>query len=399
MQPGPPSLEVIGAKIRRHNITSLWLPTGLFNLMVDQHPEALLPLRQLITGGDAGSVIHFRKVLEALPDVRLINGYGPTEATTFAVCLTVRPEHLTGSSVPIGYAIANTDVWILDSEMNPVSSSEIGEIYIGGPGIARGYLNLPELTAERFVFPPWAGGRSVRLYRTGDLARWREDRTIEYLGRSDEQVKVSGYRVELGEVAAALREHLGVRDAIVVADQISDGHKQLVAYVVPCTNPPPEWQKLRDFLETKLPRFMVPAEFVNLENIPLTKNGKIDRSALPRPVRSLTPASPTAAGEGLTETIARVWRKVLRIDAVAFHDNFFDLGGDSLLLISVHSKLQTLLEQTFPVTDLFEFPTIASLAKRLSLSDPPSAPIDDTQARSLRQREMLARRSQSREML
>ena len=394
MQPGPPSLEVIGTTIRRHNITSLWLPTGLFNLMVDQHPEALLPLRQLITGGDAGSVTHFRKVLETLPDVRLINGYGPTETTTFAVCLTARPEHLTGSSVPIGYAITNTDVWILDSEMNPVSSGEIGEIYIGGPGVARGYLNLRELTAERFVFPPRASGRSVRLYRTGDLARWREDRTIEYLGRSDEQVKVSGYRVELGEVAAALREHSGVRDAIVIAEQDFADQRRLVAFVVPGSGSAPDPQDLRHFLQSKLPRFMVPAEFVTLDKIPLTPNGKADPGALSRPAKKVTSPS-SAVNNSLAEIIASVWCKVLRMDTVTLEDNFFDLGGDSLLLISVHSKLQALLERKFSVTDLFEFPTVASLVQRMSSSDSASVPIDEVPARARRQREMLARRARS----
>jgi amino acid adenylation domain-containing protein len=394
MRPGPPSLEELGATIRQHHVTSIWLPTGLFNLMVDQHPEALLPLHQLLTGGDAGSVRHFRKALEKLPDVRLINGYGPTEATTFAVCLTVRPEHLNGSSVPIGYPIANTDVWILDPILNPVSSGETGEIYIGGPGVARGYLNRPELTAERFVVPPWASTRSARLYRTGDLARRREDETIEYLGRGDEQVKVSGYRVELGELVAALREHPAVRDAIAIAEQDSTNQKRLIAYVVPRCQPAPHSQELREFMKRKVPLFMVPAEFVTLDQIPLTPNGKADRRALPRrATKALLPQS--CADTDLAENIARVWRKVLRIDAVAPDDNFFDLGGNSLLLISVHSKVQTLVGRKFPVTELFEFPTVVSLARRLSSTGSTPAPIEDAQARARRQFEMLTRRSRT----
>jgi amino acid adenylation domain-containing protein len=394
MRPGRVSLEEIGETIRRQNVTSAWLPTGLFNLMVDQHIEALQPLRQLITGGDAGSVAHFRKALEKLPGVRIINGYGPTETTTFAVCLTVHPEHLTESSVPIGYPIANTDVWVLDAELDPVSTGATGEIYIGGPGVARGYLNRPELTAERFVVPRWANTRSTRLYRTGDLARWRNDGTLEYLGRFDDQVKLSGYRVEPSEVATALREHPAVRDAIVIAEQGPDGRKRLIAYVVPCSRPGLLSHELREFLQLKLPQFMVPAEFVTLEKIPLTHNGKADRSSLSRSTRKVMISS-LAVDDSLAENIASVWRKILHIETVVYEDNFFDLGGDSLLLISVHSKLQTLLDRKFAVTDLFEFPTIASLARHLGSSGSAVAPADDAQARICRQREMLARRSQS----
>jgi amino acid adenylation domain-containing protein len=395
MRSGRSSLEEIGEMIRRHNVTSVWLPTGLFNLMVDQHADKLLPLRQLITGGDTGSIVHFRKALEKLPGVRLINGYGPTETTTFAVCLTVHPEHLSGSSVPIGYPIANTDVWILDTELSPVAKGGTGEIYIGGPGVARGYLNRPELTAERFVSPPWAYGRSAKLYRTGDLARWRSDGTIEHLGRIDDQVKLSGYRVEPGEVATHLREHPSVRDAIVVVDQDSEGHKRLLAYVVPRSRPAPHGQELRQFLLRKLPQFMVPAEFVTLQEIPLTHNGKPDRSALPRQARSTMLAPSVTASESLAESIANVWRTALRVESVSLHDNFFDLGGSSLLLISVHSKLQSLVGRKFPVTDLFEFPTVASIAGRLGSSDSHATNTDDAQARARRQREMLSRRSQS----
>jgi acyl carrier protein len=327
--------------------------------------------------------------------VRLINGYGPTEATTFAVCLTARREHLTGSSVPIGHPIANTDVWVLDPELNPVSSGETGEIYIGGVGVARGYLNRPELTAERFLVPPWAHDRSARLYRTGDLARWRAEGALEYLGRTDDQVKLSGYRVEPGEVATALREHLAVRDTVVLPEQEPDSHKRLVAYVVPRGRPAPDPRELREFLQAKLPQFMMPADFVILEAIPLTANGKIDRDALTRPERSAVAPPSVAAGGRLEEIIAGVWRQVLRRDVVAVQDNFFDLGGDSLQLISVHSSLQNLVGRKFSVTDLFEFPTIAALAERLGLSGSTAVSGNDAQERAGRQREMLARRSQS----
>jgi acyl carrier protein len=297
--------------------------------------------------------------------------------------------------VPIGHPIANTDVWVLDPELNPVSSGETGEIYIGGVGVARGYLNRPELTAERFLVPPWAHDRSARLYRTGDLARWRAEGALEYLGRTDDQVKLSGYRVEPAEVATALREHLAVRDTVVIPEQEPHSHKRLVAYVVPRWRPAPDPRELREFLQGKLPQFMMPADFVILEAIPLTANGKIDRDALPRPERSAVAPSPVAAGGRLEEIIAGVWRQVLRRDVVAVQDNFFDLGGDSLQLISVHSSLQNLVGQKFSVTDLFEFPTIAALAGRLGLSGSAAASGNDAHERARRQREVLARRSQS----
>jgi amino acid adenylation domain-containing protein len=399
MPHGTPSLEEIGEAIARFKVTTLWLPAGLFNLMIDQRPAALAPLRQLITGGDSGSLSHFRRALDALPGVRLINGYGPTETTTFAVCLTARPENLGGTSVPIGWPIANTEAWILDGNLEPVRSGEEGELCIGGDGVARGYLGQPALTAERFVAPPWTADKSQRLYRTGDRARRRRDGLIEFLGRSDDQVKISGYRIEPGEIAAVLREHTGIRDAAVIVEESGEGAKRLVAYVVGRGAPAPDAAELRAYLGSKLPQFMIPSAFVALESIPLTSNGKVDRAALcaARPQASsaaATPAPVADSGSRLETAIAAVWRDVLRLDKVGLRDSFFDLGGDSLQLIEVHSKLRKSIQAKFTITDLFQYPTVADLAAHLGAGEAAGAPAgDDLEERARRQRAALQRRS------
>jgi amino acid adenylation domain-containing protein len=395
MPPETPSLERVGEVISRFQVTTLWLTAGLFNLMIDQHPRALAPLRQLLSGGDAGSPAHFRKALAALPDCRMINGYGPTESTTFAVCMTVRPEDLSSTSVPIGYPIANTQVWLLDDELNPVSEGEIGELCIGGDGLARGYLNRPELTAEKFVVPRWSADPALRLYRTGDLARRRADGAIECLGRIDDQVKISGYRVEPGEVAAALREFSPVRDAVVLAEESPRGDKQLTAYVVPRSRPAPDPAEFRAFLSRKLPHYMVPAAFVTLDAIPLTSNGKVDREALlRRRGEAPSPGGQTTPLHGsLAAAISAIWREVLGLEQVGARDNFFDLGGDSLKLIEVHSRLRKQLDRKLSLVDLFEFPTIEALVERLEGQTNARPVGDDLELRARRQKELLARRA------
>jgi acyl carrier protein len=363
--------------------------------MVDQHPELLKPITQLVTGGDAGSVAHFRKALETLPHCRLVNGYGPTETTTFAVCLAARAEDLTSSSVPIGHSIKNTQAWILDSIFNPVPAGETGELYIGGDGVARGYLNLLDLTAGKFVVPTWAADPSMRLYRTGDLARYRNDGTLDFIGRLDDQVKISGYRVEPGEIAAALRGHHAVRDALVLTEVNPAGEKRLVAYVVAAFDPPPDQLELRAFLQRKVPHFMVPAVLVCVDALPLNQNGKTDRAALPRPQDRAADRRERIGVRvhSLEETIAAVWREVLNLESIGTHDSFFDLGGDSLELIQVHSKLQKLVAMKFTITDLFQYPNVSDLAERLGTGAQPSPQNDEANLRARRKRELLTRRA------
>jgi amino acid adenylation domain-containing protein len=232
MPPAQPSLEEIGSAIREHGVTTLWLTSGLFNAMVDERLQDLRPLRQLLAGGDTLSVPHVRKALRELNGTRLINGYGPTESTTFACCYTIAPDSLLDGSVPIGKPIANTTAYILDSRLQPVPLGVAGELFIGGDGLARGYWRQPELTGQKFIADPFSGDREARIYQTGDLARWREDGTIEFLGRADSQVKLRGFRIELDEIENALRQQTDVLDAAVAVREDTPGDKRLVAYVV-----------------------------------------------------------------------------------------------------------------------------------------------------------------------
>jgi amino acid adenylation domain-containing protein len=390
---GMTSLQGLGEIIRRHRVDTVWLTAGLFNVMIEQQPEALAPLKQLLTGGDTGSIVHFRQALQRLPGCRLINGYGPTETTTFAVCMTVEQADLAGSSVPIGFPIAKTPVWLLDDNLNPITAGQTGEICIGGSGVARGYLNQPELTAEKFVTPAWATDPDVRLYRTGDRARRRGDGALMFLGRVDDQVKISGFRVEPTEVACVLREHPAVRDAVVIAEGGAGGPKRLVAYLVLRTGSVTDPSGLREFLGRRVPQFMVPSEFLFLETIPLTANGKVDRGCLrqmPVPGETVKDMSSTVTNSVETQ-VAAIWSQVLGVAKVGVQDNFFELGGDSLKLIAVHSKLQKQFGMKVPITALFESPTIAALAEHLS--GVRHVTTDDFESRARRQRELIASRS------
>jgi amino acid adenylation domain-containing protein len=364
--PGTLSLEEIGRVVREHGVSTLWLTAGLFHLMVDRGLDDLRGLRQLLAGGDVLSVAHVERVLHELPHCRLRNGYGPTESTTFASCHPV----VTGDpvdSVPIGRPIANTRAYVLDGHMGPVPVGVPGELYLGGLGLARGYLGRPGLTAERFVpdpFGPAFGGEfGGRLYRTGDQVRWRADGALEFLGRMDDQIKVRGHRVEPAEVEAALREHPAVRAAVVVAREDIPGEKRLVAYLVP-EQPALGVSELRTFLHQRLPDFMVPSAFVLLAELPLSANGKVDRRLLPRPVgQSAELAEAFVAPRGpIEELLASIWATVLRIDRVGVHDNFFELGGHSLLATQVISRILATLGVELPLRAIFEAPTVAGLA-------------------------------------
>jgi amino acid adenylation domain-containing protein len=364
--PGTLSLEEIGRVVREHGVSTLWLTAGLFHLMVDRGLDDLRGLRQLLAGGDVLSVAHVERVLHELPHCRLRNGYGPTESTTFASCHPV----VTGDpvdSVPIGRPIANTRAYVLDGHMGPVPVGVPGELYLGGLGLARGYLGRPGLTAERFVpdpFGPAFGGEfGGRLYRTGDRVRWRADGALEFLGRMDDQIKVRGHRVEPGEVEAALREHPAVRAAVVVAREDIPGEKRLVAYLVP-EQPALGVGELRAFLHQRLPDFMVPSAFVLLAELPLSANGKVDRRLLPGPVgQSAELAEAFVAPRGpIEELLASIWATVLRIDRVGVHDNFFELGGHSLLATQVISRILATLGVELPLRAIFEAPTVAGLA-------------------------------------
>lgn len=393
MPPGLPSLDELGEAIRTCGVTTLWLTAGLFHVVVDHCLEALRPVRQLLAGGDALSARHVQKVLRTLPHCTLINGYGPTECTTFACCHSMKPGQEIEGSVPIGKPISNTKVYLLDAEHRCVPVGQPGEIYLGGDGLARGYHNQPDLTAERFVPDPFASEPDAKLYRTGDLGRWRPDGVIEFLGRLDSQVKISGFRIELGEVEIAVGQHPDVRQCAVVAYDDGSGDKQLAAYIVLVGKPPADGTEMRAFLHRKVPAYMVPNHYIFLESLPLSPNGKVDRNALPtpNPVRSSTSAAVAANGTAIEEDIKEIWRKVLRVEQVGVTENFFDLGGDSLQMIEVHSELQKLFPSDVTVMDLFEHTTVAQIAKRLSGTTATDSSFEEEQERAARHRNAFCR--------
>lgn len=359
-----PDLQEIGKALDKHRVSCLWLTASLFNLVIDERPQILTGVRYLMTGGEALSVRHVRLALAKLSQTRLVNGYGPTEGTTFTCCYPI-PSALPAdlSSVPIGRPLANTQVYILDERRQLVPMGLPGELYIGGNGVARGYWNCPELTAERFLPDPFAADPEARMYRSGDLCRWLPDGNLEFLGRLDDQVKLRGFRVEPGEIETVLRRHAAVRQCAVVAHQEA-GETQLVAYVVAEAERPSS-QELRRYLAEHLPDYMVPSAFVALDTLPLAGSGKVDRTALlAPPPRSLGDfAAPVTAQEA---DIAAVWKSVLGHLRVGLDDNFFDLGGTSLALIQAHSRLTADLHLDLSVIDLFQHPTIRSLARRVS---------------------------------
>ena len=396
MPPHASSLQEIGDTIRKEGVTTLWLTAGLFHLFVDQRLDDLVGLRQLLAGGDTLSAPHVRKFLDRAPNTTLINGYGPTEGTTFTCCHSMRHGDVIPDSVSIGRPIANTSVYLLDEQLQPVPAGEVGELCAGGDGIARGYLNAGELTAAKFVSDPFSPEPDGRMYRTGDLARWLPDGTLQFLGRRDQQVKISGHRIELGEIEAALAQHPSVQQACVVLHTDAAGTKRLAAYVVPRGGASVAAGGLKEFLAAKLPVFMVPAYFVALDELPLTANGKVDRAALPNPQGVSGPVSAQATGNALEEQIAALWREVLGAKSVGLDENFFDIGGDSLLIVSVHAQLQKTAAREIPVTALFEHVTVRSLARYLSTAGETSPQFSAAQEQARKQREAMAKQRAAR---
>jgi hypothetical protein len=318
--------------------------------------------------------------------------YGPTETTIWSA--THRVEEVL-DSVPIGRPVANTEIHILDRHLQPAPVGVPGELLIGGAGVARGYLNRPELTAEKFITLPLKPNSNVRLYRTGDLARWRGDGTIEFLGRLDQQVKLRGHRIELGEIESVLREHPDVRECAVVASQKSPTDTRLIAYIVPASRNVPAISDLRRFLEPKLPDYMIPTAFVEMEWLPLTPNGKLDRKGLPLPEARRPDAEnnfvpPRSDKE---QAIANVWRELLHVERVGLHDNFFDLGGHSLLVVQAQAKLREVLNADVPVVRLFQYPTVSALANFLG-NGAKHDPLQKVRERGRRQRETASHRRQ-----
>ncbi|HSS47862.1 MAG TPA: amino acid adenylation domain-containing protein, partial [Thermoanaerobaculia bacterium] len=371
--PRAPSFSELGEVLAGQGVTTLWLTAGLFHQVVEHRLDILRPVSQLLAGGDVLSARHVNRLLAELPGCRLFNGYGPTENTTFTCVHAVREPVPSGETVPVGRPIANTRVYVLDENLAPVPVGVAGELCIGGDGLARGYLLRPELTAERFVPSPFPPGPELaeepgaRLYRTGDRARLRAGGTVEFLGRLDRQTKIRGFRVEPGEIEAALAAHPEVREAVVLveADPTAGQStaRRLVAYVVAERAAAPA-AELRGFLQQRLPEPMVPAAFVHLEALPLTANGKIDRRAL----AALSPAGGEAAAAYAAprtpteELLAGIWADLLQVERVGIHDDFFAAGGHSLLATRLVARLRAPFGCEPPLAALFENPTLAGFA-------------------------------------
>jgi amino acid adenylation domain-containing protein len=341
--------------IRDCRITTIWLTTGLFNALAANHIQIFAALDTVVCGGEKVSAHHLASVCRIYPGLTLLNGYGPTENTTFTTCYHVRDE--CRDDVPIGTPIANTTVYVLDDAREPVDVGERGELYAGGDGLARGYLNDPVLTAQKFIDHPLAG----RLYRTGDLARWRPDGNVEFLGRADDQVKIRGYRIEPAEIEAHLLRHPHVKEAIVKAQPAIEGGAYLVAYYT--ARDPIEGGELRRHLQKSLPPYMVPGAFEQLDAFPLTANGKIDRSALAAPIGLRGSGEDRGAADNETETaLVAIWQEVLDRQSIGVHDDFFELGGHSLNAVRLAYLVQQRLGFAMPFTTIFKASTIRQLA-------------------------------------
>ncbi|MBA3924510.1 MAG: amino acid adenylation domain-containing protein, partial [Nostocaceae cyanobacterium] len=348
-------------ELQQQQISILFLTTALFNQTVSQIPDAFRALKYLLFGSEMANVDRVRSVLQQGKPQHLIHVYGPTENTTFSTWYEVQDVSENATTIPIGQAIANTQVYLLDANLNPVPPGVNGEIYLGGDGLALGYLNRPELTASKFVSAEFS-----RLYKTGDRALYRANGNLEFLGRTDSQIKIRGFRVELGEVEAVVAQHPMVQTAVVVVREI-ESDRQLIAYVVPISAIPTE-RDLRSFVKTKLPAYMLPSAFVVLDTLPLTANGKVDHKALPSPnlavAREINPTvAPTTS---LEASLEELWTQLLGRKQMGIHDNFFELGGHSLLATQLVSRIRDRFQVELPLRSVFETPTIAELAQKIT---------------------------------
>jgi amino acid adenylation domain-containing protein len=368
LPPCVPSLEELGRTIVSEQVSTLWLTAGLFHQMVDAQPGAFKNLRFLLAGGDTLSVPHVLKALRELDHGQLINGYGPTENTTFSCCFRVPPNWSGGLSVPIGRPISNSEAFVLDHHQQPLPIGVPGELYVAGDGLALGYLNRDELTREKFILKTFGTKGPIRLYRTGDQVRWLADGNLQFLGRLDAQLKIRGFRVEPGEVEAVLRQHPAVEDVLVTSIADKSKSKSLVAYVVLANGCSIDPAELRGLVETKVPSFLVPSHFLLLDKFPLTANGKVDRGALPSP-SDLSNSPPVPPRNESERRLAAIWSELLGRTQISIHDNFFRLGGHSLLAIQVVSRIARDFGVELPVNAMFENPTVATLVQVIDQSD------------------------------
>ena len=354
-----------------HEISAMFLTTALFNQTALSRPEIFASLKYMIFGGDTADPRAVHRVLgEGRPE-HLVNAYGPTENTTFTTWYDAQESDIGARMIPIGQPLSNTEVWVLDQQSRMVPVGVPGELCIGGDGLARGYIRRPELTAEKFVPHPYSRNAGARLYRTGDLVRYREDGNIEFLKRMDQQVKVRGFRVELGEIESTLNQYGAVVESVVVDRKDSSGDIRLIAYFVPEDGVEPTSLELLTFLQEKLPSYMLPSAFMAIKEIPLTPNGKVDRRALPAPEQiEVSTAGFIAPRTEMEQLVAEIWCEILGITQVGADSNFFDLGGHSLLATRVMNRIRERCGVELPLRVLFEFPTVVSLAAKLDDARP-----------------------------
>ncbi|KAF1029537.1 MAG: Gramicidin S synthase 2 [Pseudomonas sp.] len=349
------SQAAFAALLQEQSVSVLWMTAGLFHQYADAMMPVFRQLRYLIVGGDVLDPHVINRVLQHGAPQHLLNGYGPTEATTFST--TYEITQVGEGSIPIGGPIGNGRAYVLDARRQPVPLGVVGELYIGGAGVAKGYLNQPQLTAEKFIVDPFGDGL---LYRTGDLASWQPDGTLLYQGRNDHQLKIRGFRIEPGEIENGLAAYPGVKEAVVMAREDEPGDKRLVAYYTAAT--PLDAQGLRAHLHSQLPDYMVPSAYVWLELLPLTANGKLDRKGLPAPDQSAMLSRGFEAPQGEVETLlAQIWQDVLKLERVGRHDHFFELGGHSLLAVSLIERMRQ-AGLSADVRVLFNQPSLAALA-------------------------------------
>ncbi|MFH7013662.1 non-ribosomal peptide synthase/polyketide synthase [Flavobacterium sp. FlaQc-52] len=343
-------------------VTTLWMTASWFHQVVESDLSLFEPLDYLIVGGDVVLFNYTNKLKELYPNLKVVNGYGPTENTTFSTTYTI--DNITNKNLPIGKPINNSVAYILDANLNLVPIGVIGELCVGGSGVARGYLNQDELTQEKFITNPFVAGD--RIYRTGDLVRWLADGNIEYIGRKDDQVKIRGYRIELGEIENVLSSLEVVIQCCVLAKEDASGNKRLVAYVV--SENKLDKTALQDQLKLSLPEYMVPMIWVELDHMPLTSNGKLDRKALPNPDNSDLSTQEYVAPRTETEQqLAVIWQNLLGIEKVGIYDNFFELGGHSLLATRLASMIRKELSIEIAIREVFEYTTIATLGAHISV--------------------------------
>jgi amino acid adenylation domain-containing protein len=360
------SLDQLAEILAREKVTTLWLSSGLFNTVVDRNVDALKNLRQLLVGGDVVSPAHVRKTYAAHPHITIINGYGPTENTTFTCCFTIPRDWPADRPIPIGRPIRNTQVYILDENLQPMPVGVPGELYCGGDGLSHGYWNKPDLTSAAFVPHPFAAGS--RLYKTGDRVRLLHDGNIEFLGRLDSQIKIRGFRIELGEIETAFRQLAGVEDAAAAIESNAADGKRLHAFLIAKPNQILDTTALHEDIRKALPEHACPSRIHIVEKFPLGPNGKVDKKALlslpavQAPAATTTPAGPLSATE---QAIARVWREILDTHSVGLDESFFHLGGDSLRAIQAILQINRALNRNLTVSHIFESPTIRALAKKI----------------------------------